>query len=60
MPPGAWSRKRERQYEHVKASELEQGRSEDQAEEIAARTVNRQRAEAGETKTTRRKKGAGR
>ena len=53
MPRGRWSPKRERQYEHIKDSELEQGRSEDQAEEIAARTVNRQRSDAGETKATR-------
>lgn len=40
MPQGAWS-KRERQYEHIKDSELDSGRSEDRAEEIAARTVNK-------------------
>lgn len=57
MPRGSWSPKRERQYEHIKDSELEQGRSEDRAEEIAARTVNRQRSAAGETKTTRSKEG---
>ena len=45
----SWSAKRERQYEHVKESELDVGRSESRAEEIAARTVNKQRAEAGET-----------
>ncbi len=50
MPRNAWSPKRERQYEHIKESELEQGRSEDRAEEIAARTVNKERAESGETK----------
>jgi plasmid stabilization system protein ParE len=54
MPRNAWSPKRERQYEHVKESELDQGRSEDRAEEIAARTVNKQRAEAGETKQAKR------
>jgi hypothetical protein len=48
--PDAWSDKRERQYEHIKDSELEQGRSEKRAKEIAARTVNKQRAERGETK----------
>jgi len=53
MPQGSWSPKRERQYTHIKDSELEHGRSEDRAEEIAARTVNRQRSEAGETKATR-------
>jgi hypothetical protein len=41
--------KRARQYEHVKASEKSQGRSEDRAEEIAARTVNKERARAGES-----------
>ena len=50
MPQGAWSPKRDRQYEHIKRSELDSGRSEDRAEEIAARTVNKQRSEAGETK----------
>jgi plasmid stabilization system protein ParE len=54
MPRKAWSPKRERQYEHIKDSVLDQGRSEDRAEEIAARTVNKQRAEAGETKRHRR------
>ncbi len=53
MPQDAWSPKRERQYEHIKQSELDEGRSEDRAEEIAARTVNKQRAEHGETKATR-------
>jgi hypothetical protein len=53
MPQNAWSPKRERQYEHIKESELDQGRSEDRAEEIAARTVNKERAEAGETKAAR-------
>jgi plasmid stabilization system protein ParE len=57
MPRGSWSPKRERQYEHIKDSELERGRSEDRAEEIAARTVNRQRSAAGETTTTRSKEG---
>jgi hypothetical protein len=42
--------KRARQYEHIKESELEQGRSEDLAEEIAARTVNKERARAGESR----------
>jgi hypothetical protein len=46
--------KRARQYEHVKESELEQGRSEDRAEEIAARTVNKERARHGESKTSSR------
>jgi hypothetical protein len=50
MPPQAWSKKRERQYEHIKDGLLERGRSEDTAEEIAARTVNKERARAGEAK----------
>jgi plasmid stabilization system protein ParE len=54
--PKAWSDKRERQYEHIKESYEERGRSEDKAEEIAARTVNKERAEAGEAKTARRKR----
>ena len=51
MPQQAWSNKRERQYEHIKESEQEAGRSTERAKEIAARTVNKQRAEAGETKS---------
>jgi len=54
MPQQAWSAKRERQYEHIKDGLLEQGRSEDKAEEIAARTVNKERARAGEAKTASR------
>jgi hypothetical protein len=53
MPQGAWSAKRERQYKHIKESEREAGRSEDRAEEIAARTVNKQRSESGETKSSK-------
>ena len=49
MPQKAWSNKRERQYEHIKDSYEERGVGEDEAEERAARTVNKQRAEAGET-----------
>ena len=49
MPQRAWSKKRERQYEHVKEGLEERGRSEDKAEEIAARTVNKERARAGES-----------
>jgi hypothetical protein len=49
MPTGS-SKKRERQYEHIKDSYEEKGVSEDEAEERAARTVNKQRREAGETK----------
>jgi hypothetical protein len=51
--PKAWSAKDERQYEHVKDSELKRGRSEDKAEEIAARTVNRRRREEGRTPNVR-------
>jgi plasmid stabilization system protein ParE len=54
MPQQAWSPKRERQYEHIKDGLLDQGRSEDKAEEIAARTVNKERARAGEAKTASR------
>ena len=50
MPQKAWSAKRERQYEHVKESAKEQGKSTKRAKEIAARTVNKERARAGETK----------
>jgi len=46
--------KRARQYKHVKESQLEQGRSEGRAEEIAARTVNKERARAGESRTASR------
>ncbi len=49
MPP-AWSKKRERQYEHIKESEKERGHSTKRAKEIAARTVNKVRARKGETK----------
>ena len=48
--PEAWSSKRERQYEHIKDSEKKQGRSTGRAKEIAARTVNKERARSGETK----------
>jgi hypothetical protein len=48
--PKSWSAKRERQYEHVKESEKDEGRSEKDAERIAAATVNKTRAEKGETK----------
>jgi hypothetical protein len=48
MPQQAWSAKRERQYEHVKESERNQGRSMKRAKEIAARTVNKERARTGE------------
>jgi len=48
MPHSAWSDKRERQYEHIKEGLLERGTGEDKAEEIAARTVNKERAQHGE------------
>lgn len=48
--PDSWSKKDERQYEHVKKSEKEQGRSKERAEEIAAATVNKQRRKEGRTK----------
>src|SRR4051812_9728712 len=48
--PKAWSDKRERQYEHIKEGLEDRGRSEEMAEEIAARTVNKERARAGEAK----------
>ncbi len=53
MPRGS-NPKRERQYEHIKEGLLERGRNEDTAEEIAARTVNKERARHGESKTASR------
>ena len=50
MPQQAWSKKRERQYEHIKEGLKDRGRSEDTAEEIAARTVNKERARSGEAR----------
>jgi len=50
VPQRAWSGKRERQYKHIKEGLLERGRSEDTAEEIAARTVNKERARSGEAR----------
>jgi hypothetical protein len=50
MPRGQWSSKRERQYEHIKEGLEERGRGEDVAEEIAARTVNKERARHGESR----------
>lgn len=47
--PKAWSEKRERQYEHIKDGLEDKGRDEDTASEIAARTVNKERARAGES-----------
>jgi hypothetical protein len=54
MPQRAWSNKRERQYKHIKQGLEKSGRSEDTAEEIAARTVNKERARAGEARTSSR------
>jgi hypothetical protein len=56
MPPRGVAKgsKRARQYEHIKESQLDQGRDEDEAEEIAARTVNKERARKGEAKTSSR------
>lgn len=54
MPPRAWSAKRERQYEHIRDELEERGRSDDVAEEIAARTVNKDRARAGEARRASR------
>ena len=50
MPQRAWSKKRERQYEHIKKGLLDRGENEDTAEEIAARTVNKERARGGESR----------
>lgn len=47
MPQQAWNAKQERQYEHIKASTEEHGSSTERAEEIAARTVNKERAQSG-------------
>jgi hypothetical protein len=64
MPQQAWSAKRERQYEHIKEGEKKQGRSTKRAKEIAARTVNKERARSGEAKesspTSRRDISSGR
>jgi len=50
MPQQAWNQKRERQYDHIKEGLRERGESEKKAEEIAARTVNKERARTGEAK----------
>ena len=50
MPQQAWSKKRERQYEHIKEGLERSGRTEETAEEIAARTVNKERARSGEAR----------
>lgn len=54
MPQQAWGKKRERQYEHIKSSAKERGAGEDRAQEIAARTVNKNRAQSGESRTASR------
>jgi hypothetical protein len=54
MPQRSWSAKRERQYDHIKGQLRERGHSADEAEEIAARTVNKERARSGESRTSSR------
>ena len=54
MPPAAWTKKRERQYEHIKEGLLDRGEKKDTAEEIAARTVNKERARKGEARQSSR------
>jgi len=54
VPQKAWSNKRERQYEHIKESEQDQGRPTKRAKEIAARTVNKERARTGEARESSR------
>ena len=54
MPQQSWSKKRERQYEHIRDSERKQGASTKRAKEIAARTVNKERARSGESRTRSR------
>src|ERR1700680_4440095 len=54
MPQSAWSPKRERQYEHIKEGLLEHGSGEDEAQEIAALMVNKERARHGESKEASR------
>jgi hypothetical protein len=64
MPQEAWSTKRERQYEHIKSGLKQRGVSEERSEEIAARTVNKERARSGEarqaSRTSRRDMSSGR
>ena len=55
MPQKAWSDKRERQYEHIKDSYEDRGVTVDEAEERAARTVNKERAEHGETNAQKKR-----
>jgi len=54
MPERSWSPKRERQYEHIREGLLERGESDSEASSIAARTVNKERARAGESETASR------
>lgn len=54
MPQQQWSKKRERQYDHIKEGLEERGRSEDEAQEVAARTVNKERARSGEAEQASR------
>jgi hypothetical protein len=54
MPRQGWSQKRERQYEHIKEGLEKRGRDEDTAQEIAARTVNKERARHGESRQASR------
>jgi len=54
MPQSTWSDKRERQYEHIKEGLVDRGTEEDKAEEIAARTVNKERARTGEAEESSR------
>jgi hypothetical protein len=54
MPQQSWSKKRERQYQHIRDGLEERGRSKDVSEEIAARTVNKERARSGEAESASR------
>jgi hypothetical protein len=54
MPRADWNRKRERQYDHIKGGLIDRGEPEEKAEEIAARTVNKERARAGEATSASR------
>src|SRR5690606_5772762 len=58
--PRSWSAKRERQYEHIKDSARKKGRSTKRAKEIAAATVNKQRSQSGETRSSKSKSGSSR
>ena len=54
MPRKEWTDKQERKFEHIKEGYVEQGRSDDKAAEIAARTINKERAQKGQSKTASR------